>query len=85
MTGTIPSYDPISAAAGSLLIPGLGQWVQGRRAAAIYFFADGLGLAVVGALVPELRVVAWAAAAAITLWSAIDAAVAARRLAGSGL
>jgi hypothetical protein len=76
----MPSYDAISAAAGSLLIPGLGQWVQGRRAAAIYFFGDALGTLMLGAFLPEVRVFAWAAAVAIGLWAVVDAFVAGRRL-----
>ncbi len=80
MTGTKPYYDPISAAAGSLLIPGLGQWVQGRRAAAIYFFGDVLGCVLLGAFVSDVRGIAWSAAAAIAVWSVVDATLAARRL-----
>ena len=80
MTETRVYYDSISAAAGSLLMPGLGQWVQGRRAAAIYFFGDVLGCVVLGALIPEVRGIAWSAAAAITVWSVVDASLTARRL-----
>ena len=79
MTNTVSAYDGISAAAGSLLVPGLGQWVQGRRAAAIYFFGDTLAGVILGVWIPEIRGIAWAIAGAIAVWSVVDAAIAARK------
>ena len=79
MTNTVSAYDGISAAAGSLLVPGLGQWVQGRRAAALCFFVDAHAGVLLGVLVPEVHEVAWAIAGAIAIWSVVDAAIAARR------
>lgn len=79
MSVSTHARDPISDAAASLLVPGLGQWLQGRRAAAVYFGGDVLAAFVIGALMPELRTVAWVAAVAVGVWSVIDAAIAARR------
>jgi hypothetical protein len=59
-------------------MPGLGQWLQGRRWAAVYFFGDVLAGTLLGAFVPELRVLGWTAAAAIAVWSVVDAGFAAR-------
>ena len=79
MTDTVYSQDPLSAGAASLLVPGLGQWLQGRRGAAVFFFADVVGSTLLGALVPELRVLSWSAAGAVALWSVVDAGFAARQ------
>jgi hypothetical protein len=79
MTNTVSSCDAVSVAAGSFLVPGLGQWIQGRRAAAIYFFGDTLAGLALGVWVPEVRGVAWALAGAIAIWSIVDAAIVARR------
>lgn len=79
MVDQLQLRDPISDAAASLLIPGLGQWLQRRRAAAMYFAGDVAAAAVVGALVPEIRSLAWTAAVVIAVWSVADAALAARR------
>lgn len=79
MTGTVYSQDPLGAAAASAFLPGLGQWLQGRRGTAVYFFCDVLAGTLLGALVPELRVLGWTAAAAIAVWSVLDAGFAARQ------
>ena len=78
MTNTVYSRDPLAAAAASLLAPGLGQWLQGRRRAAIYFLGDVVGSVLLATLVPELRVPGWTAAIAIGVWSVLDAGFAAR-------
>ena len=80
MTNTVSPYDAVSVAAGSLLAPGLGQWVQGRHTAAIWFFGEVLGCVLLGVWVPEIRGVAWALAAAINVWSVADAVMAAQRV-----
>jgi hypothetical protein len=85
MSVPIPARDPLGDAAASLLLPGLGQWLQGRRVAAMYYGGDVTAAAVLGALVPELRAVAWTVALAVTIWSILDAAVAARRLPSSAV
>jgi hypothetical protein len=79
MTDTVYVRDPLSAGAASLLFPGLGQWLQGRRWAAVYFFVDALAGALLGAFVPEMRMVFWTAAAAICVWAVLDAGFAARQ------
>lgn len=84
MSVSIHPRDPVSDAAASFLAPGLGQWLQGRRAAAAYFAGDVLAAFAIGALMPELRAVAWVAAVAVGLWSVVDAAVAARRRPSTG-
>ena len=78
MTNTMDSRDPLSAAAASLLVPGLGQWLQGRRWAAVYFLGDVVASLLLAELVPELRVLGWTAAIAIGVWSVLDAGFAAR-------
>lgn len=79
MMAQLQLRDPIADAAASLLIPGLGQWLQRRRAAAIYFAGDVTAAALVGGLVPGIRSLAWTAAVVIAVWSVVDAAMAARR------
>ena len=79
MTGSVYSRDPAAAAAASILIPGLGQWLQGRRGAAVYFFGDVLAGTLLGVFVPNQRGLWWAAAAAIAIWSVVDAGFAARQ------
>ena len=79
MTNTISSYDAISFATASFLLPGLGQWLQRRRTAAIYFFGDSLACVLVGLWVPHFRGIAWTLAVAVNVWSVLDAVVAARR------
>ena len=66
--------DPLSDAASSLLLPGLGQYLQHRRRAALHFAIETVALLAGAAFVPHLRAVAWRALAAVTLWSAADAA-----------
>lgn len=66
--------DPLSDAAASLLLPGLGQYLQRRRAAALYVVFELLAVLAAAALAPRLRGLAWVALAAVTLWSALDAA-----------
>jgi hypothetical protein len=78
MTDTVYSRDPLSAAAASLLVPGLGQWLQGRRWAAAYFLGDVVASMMLVMLFPELRVLGWTAAIGIGIWSVLDAAFAAR-------
>jgi hypothetical protein len=80
MTNTLPPRDPLSAAAASLLLPGLGQWLQGRRWPAAYFFGDVLAGALLGAVMPEFRVLGWTVAIVVALWSVLDAGFAARRI-----
>ena len=79
MTHPVYSRDPLAAAAASAFLPGLGQWLQSRRFAAIYFFGDVSAATLLGALVPELRVLGRTAAIAIAVWSVFDAGFAARR------
>lgn len=79
MTRTTTPRDPVGDGAASLLIPGLGQWLQHRRAAGIWFATEAAAAVVAGIAVPGLRTVAFTAAAAIALWSVIDAARAASR------
>jgi hypothetical protein len=78
MTSTVYSRDPLAAAAASLLVPGLGQWLQGRRRPAIYFFGDVVASMLLVVVIPELRVLGWTAAIAIGIWSVLDARFAAR-------
>jgi hypothetical protein len=78
MTSTVYSRDPLAAAAASLLVPGLGQWLQGRRRPAVYFFGDVVASMLLVVLIPELRVLGWTAAIAIGIWSVLDAGFAAR-------
>ncbi len=71
--------DPVSDAIASLFLPGLGQWLQHRRVSALYFLVDVTATIAVGAIVPGLRTLAWLSVVVVTCWSAVDAAVAARR------
>jgi hypothetical protein len=61
----------------SLLVPGLGQWLQGRRGAGIYFLLEFSALAIVALALPAYATAAWIAAAVVVLFSAGEAARAA--------
>jgi hypothetical protein len=71
--------DAISDFCASLLIPGLGQWLQGRRSASVYFFVEAVALLAVALLVPRLAAPSWVLGGAVVLWSAFDAARVAQR------
>ena len=79
MMNQLQQRDPVADASASLLVPGLGQWLQQRRAAAVLFAGEVAAAAVVGVVAPEFRTVALVAALAVGAWSAADAAIAARR------
>lgn len=71
--------DAISDFCASMLIPGLGQWLQGRRAVAVYFFVEAAALLTVALAVPRLASAGWVLGGTVVIWSALDAARAARR------
>ena len=71
--------DAISDFCASLLIPGLGQWLQGRRLVAVYFFVEAVALLTVALAAPRLSAPGWVIGGTVVLWSALDAARVARR------
>jgi hypothetical protein len=71
--------DAVSDFCASLLIPGLGQWLRGRRSVAVYFFVEAAALLTVALAVPRLAVAGWVLGGTVVLWSALDAARVARR------
>ncbi|CAA9333143.1 MAG: hypothetical protein AVDCRST_MAG40-2021 [uncultured Gemmatimonadaceae bacterium] len=79
MTATRWQRDPLAAAAASLLLPGLGQWLQRRRAAALWLGLEAASVLALGIAAPSVRPAAWAAGTAVALWSVLDGAHAARR------
>ena len=70
--------DAVSDACASLLVPGLGQWLQRRRSTAVYFFLEAASLIGVALSVPAYATACWIAAGAVILWSTVDAARVAR-------
>ena len=79
MTGKNEQRDPISDAAASLLLPGLGQWLQRRRAAALWFGVETLVALTLGVVVPSVRPAAWVLGTLVGVGSVLDAAYGARR------
>ena len=65
--------DAISDFCASLLIPGLGQWLQGRRSTGVYFFVEAVALLVAALAVPRLAAPSWVLVGVVVLWSALDA------------
>ena len=76
-------WDAVSVFCASLLIPGLGQWLQGRRSVAVYFFVEAAAILTVALAIPRLAVAGWVLGGTVVLWSALDAARIARRRRGS--
>jgi hypothetical protein len=70
--------DAVSDFCASLLIPGLGQWLQGRRSVAVYFFVEVAVLLTVALAIPRFATPGWVLGGVVVLWSAVDAAWAAR-------
>ena len=70
--------DAVSDACASLLVPGLGQWLQRRRSTGVYFFLEAASLIGVALSVPAYATACWIAAGAVILWSTVDAARVAR-------
>lgn len=70
--------DAVSDFCASLLVPGLGQWLQGRRAVAVYFFVEVAVLLTVALALPPFATPGWVLGGVVVLWSAVDAAWAAR-------
>jgi hypothetical protein len=65
--------DAVSDAAASLLVPGAGQWIQGRRAVAIFHFSEVLAFAVAAGIDPTHRPVWLAFVIASAVWNVADA------------
>lgn len=63
----------LSAAGLSLLYPGLGQALQGRRYMATWLAVDFTGLSLVGLLQPATRSIVWSLALALGLYAILDA------------
>jgi len=74
---SVERRDAVSDFCASLLLPGLGQWLQGRRAAGVYFLLEFCILAIVALSLPAYATAAWIAAGAVVLFSAGEAARAA--------
>ena len=74
MSASSSRRDSLSDAAASLLLPGLGQYLQGRHAAALYFVAEAIALLVALVLIPHYRTGILVGLSLLTLWSALDAA-----------
>jgi hypothetical protein len=71
--------DPVSDFCAGLLVPGLGQWLQGRRSTGVYFLLEFTSLAIVALAFPAYATAAWIAASVVLLFSAGEAARAATR------
>ncbi len=75
--------DPAADFCAGLLVPGLGQWLQGRRTAGVYFLLEFAALAIVALAFPAYATAAWIAASAVLLFSSGEAARAAMLSRGS--
>ena len=63
----------INAAGLSLIYPGLGQALQGRRVMATWLAVGFTGLLAAGRLQPHARVVWWTCAIALGVYAIVDA------------
>lgn len=80
--GDVPrtgARDAIYDFCASLLVPGLGQWLQGRRTTGVYLFLEASSLLTVALAMPAHATLGWAGVGAVTAWAALDAARVARR------
>lgn len=80
--GNVPraeARDAVSDFCAGLLVPGLGQWLQGRRATGVYLFLEASSLLAVALAMPAHATLGWAGVGAVTAWAALDAARVARR------
>lgn len=57
----------------SALVPGAGQWNQGRVGPAVHFYIDTVLLAVLMIFAPSLKGLAVFGVVALAAWSAVDA------------
>ena len=73
MSGRSVLSDSVSAATMSLLIPGAGQWAQGRGVPAVWHFLEVACFSAIAAFDPANRTLWMTLAVGSGLWSVIDA------------